>query len=69
MIYEIKGWTTGGWNVEDKTTSLREAKRIAKVTMGGFCADSGSHCVIRVNGHDLLKWSGTTNGKWMRVTV
>lgn len=69
MKYTVTGWTIGGWDVEDTATSLRAAKAIARVTMGGFSADSGSHCKIECNGKTLLKWSGTTTGRWMRVTV
>ena len=70
MKYEITGWTTGGWDVTDQTTSMRKAMAIAKVTMGGFSADdSGSRCRIYRNGIAIKAWSGTTSGRWITVTA
>jgi hypothetical protein len=69
MTYTITGWTTGGWDVVDHTNSLKAARAMAKTTMGGFSADSGSHVAISKDGLDVIKWSGTTAGRWIRVTV
>ncbi len=67
--YTVHGYTTGGWDVDDTTTSLRKAMAIARQTMGGFSADSSSHVNIARNGVIIKAWSGTTAGKWVSVTV
>ena len=69
--YLIHGWTNGGWDVKDTATSLRKAEKVARNTMSGFSADSGSH--VRIYKMDqrqpIRAWSGTTSGKWIPVTI
>lgn len=68
-MYMVEGFTTGGWELSEPATTLREAERKAKDMRATYPANFSSRVTISSDGKPLKRWRGNVSGKWIFIPV